>query len=123
MSSAHSMNARKCVHAQKFYPTQAVAHESSKVGGRGKKRGRGKREEETSREAGKTEARRLMERKAVHQNKNIAEELKQGLPTEDFTGRVTLILANNFVTKCRLTMALQHNFFYIPTYFLTHMQC
>ena len=22
-------------------------------------------------------------------------------PTEDFTGRVTLILANNFVTKCR----------------------
>ena len=32
-------------------------------------------------------------------------------PTEDFTGRVTLVLANNFVTKCRLTMALQHNFF------------
>ena len=32
-------------------------------------------------------------------------------PTEDFTGRVTLVLANNFVTKCRLTIALQHNFF------------
>ena len=32
-SSAHSMNARKCVHAQKPYPAQAVAHESSKVEG------------------------------------------------------------------------------------------
>ena len=30
---AHSMNARKCVHAQKPYSTQAFAHESSKVGG------------------------------------------------------------------------------------------
>ena len=38
-SSVHSMNARKCVHAQKPYPSQAFAHESSKV------RGRGKREE------------------------------------------------------------------------------
>ena len=28
----------------------------------------------------KTEARRLMERKAAQQNKNISEELKQGLP-------------------------------------------
>ena len=34
------MNARKCVHAQKPYPSQAFAHESSKA------RGRGKREEE-----------------------------------------------------------------------------
>ena len=34
MSSAHSMNARKCVHAQKPYPSQAFAHESSKVGGK-----------------------------------------------------------------------------------------
>ena len=39
MSSAHSMNARKCVHAQKPYPSQAFAHESSKGGGRGKKKG------------------------------------------------------------------------------------
>ena len=31
MSSAHSMNARKCVHVQKHYPSQAFAHESSKV--------------------------------------------------------------------------------------------
>ena len=31
------MNPRKCVHAQKPYQTQAVAHESSKVGGRVKK--------------------------------------------------------------------------------------
>ena len=37
MSSAHSMNARKCVHAQKPYPSQAFAHESNKVGGRGKR--------------------------------------------------------------------------------------
>ena len=71
MSSAHSMNARKCVHAQKPCPSQAFAHESSKVGGRGKKRGR---------ETGKTEARRLMERKAAQQNKTSSEELKQGLP-------------------------------------------
>ena len=35
MSSAYSMNARKCVHAQKPYPSQAFAHESSKVEGRG----------------------------------------------------------------------------------------
>ena len=34
---AHSMNARKCVHAQKPYPSQAFAHESSKVRGRGKR--------------------------------------------------------------------------------------
>ena len=37
MSSTHSMNARKCVHAQKSNPSQAFAHESSKVGGRGKR--------------------------------------------------------------------------------------
>ena len=66
------MNARKCVYAQKPYHSQAVAHESSNVGGRGK------REEK---ETGKTEARRLMERKAAQQNKNTSEELKQGLPT------------------------------------------
>ena len=70
MSLAHSMNARKCVHAQKPYPSQAFAHESSKVGGRGKER---KRER-------KREAKRLMERKAAQQNKKISEELKQGLP-------------------------------------------
>ena len=32
-----SMNARKCGHAQKPYPSQAFGHESSKVGGRGKR--------------------------------------------------------------------------------------
>ena len=68
MSSAHSMNARMCVHAQKPYPSQAFAHESSKVGGRGK-------------DIGKTEGRRLMERVAAQQNRNLSEELKQGLPT------------------------------------------
>ena len=44
MSSAHSMNARKCVHALKLYPTKAFAHESSKVGGRGKRGEEGKTE-------------------------------------------------------------------------------
>ena len=39
MSSAHSMNARKCVHAQKLYQIFAFAHESSKVGGRVKREG------------------------------------------------------------------------------------
>ena len=34
------------------------------------------------RETGKTENRRLMERKAAQQNKNLSEELKQGLPRE-----------------------------------------
>ena len=41
MSLAHSMNARKCVHAQKPCPSQAFAHESSKVRGRGKTKKRG----------------------------------------------------------------------------------
>ena len=74
MSSAHSMNARKCLHAQKPYPFQAFAHESSKVGGRG---------EESGIETGKTEARRLMERKTAQQklqNKNTSEERKQVIP-------------------------------------------
>ena len=35
------------------------------------------------RETGKTEARRLMERKAAQQNKNTSEELKQGLQGTD----------------------------------------
>ena len=73
MSSAHSMNATKCVHAQKPYPTQAFAHESSKGGGSGK------------RETGKTEARRLVERKA---KQNTSEELKQGLPAQFSISRV-----------------------------------
>ena len=30
MSSTHSMNARKCVHAQKPYPSQAFGHRASK---------------------------------------------------------------------------------------------
>ena len=38
MQESVSMNARKCVHAQKPYPSRAFAHESSKVGGRGKER-------------------------------------------------------------------------------------
>ena len=34
----------------------------------------------SEKETRKTEARRLMERKAAQQNKNTSEELKQGLP-------------------------------------------
>ena len=37
ISSAHSMNARKSVHAQKPKSCQVFAHKSSKVGGRGKR--------------------------------------------------------------------------------------
>ena len=65
-----TMNAKKRVHAQKLYPIQAFAHESSKV------RGRGKREEDKHWEQ---EARRLMKRKAAQQTKNTSEEPKQGL--------------------------------------------
>ena len=61
-SSAHSMNARKCVHAQKPYPSQAVAHESSK----GRKKDRGQEAD------GK---------KGSPTKQNTSEELKQGLPT------------------------------------------
>ena len=40
------------------------------------------------REIGKTEARRLMERKTTQQNKNRSEELKQGLPRHSRTAKV-----------------------------------
>ena len=62
MSSAHSMNARKCVHAQKPYP---VRHSRMNQA----------REEEEEKER-KREARRQMERKAA-KKKKISEELKQ----------------------------------------------
>ena len=67
MSSAHSMNARKCVHAQKPCPSQAFAHESSKGGGRGKRDRKDRGQEADG-------------RKAAQQNKNTSEEQKQGLP-------------------------------------------
>ena len=66
ISSAHSMDARKCVHAQKPYSCLAYEHESSKVGGGGKK----------GRQTGQTDARRLMERKAAQQNKTLPENTK-----------------------------------------------
>ena len=71
MSSAHYINARKCVHEQKPYPCQALAYESSKVGGRGKERkiDRKDRGQETD---GK---------KAAQQNKNRSMKLKEGLPS------------------------------------------
>ena len=70
MSTSHSMNVRKCIHAQKPYPSQAFTHESSKVGGRGKK--------ERKRDRKCRGYRRLMERKAAQQNNNLSEELKEG---------------------------------------------
>ena len=68
MSSAHSMNARKCVHAQKPYLSQDSRMNQARS------------EEKRKKREGVTEARRLMERKAAQQNKNTSEELKQGLP-------------------------------------------
>ena len=44
MSLAHSMNARKCVHAQKPYSTKAFPHESSKVQRKRKKRKRDRKD-------------------------------------------------------------------------------
>ena len=69
------MNARKCVHAQKPYSWQAFAHESSNIGGRGK------------RETGKNVARRLMKGKEL--SKNLFEELKQGTAQVNEDGRGT----------------------------------
>ena len=45
MSSAHSMNVKKCVHAQKPYSCQAFPHESSKVGRRVKEEGKKEKKE------------------------------------------------------------------------------
>ena len=44
MSSAHSMNARKCVHAQKPYPSQALNQSRSEKNESIKVREKGKRE-------------------------------------------------------------------------------
>ena len=65
LSSAHSMNARKCDHAQKPYSSQEFAHESNRAGGKGK------------REEKEKERQRLMERKSAKPNKNLPEELKK----------------------------------------------
>ena len=70
MSSAHSMNARKCVHPQKPNPAQAFAHESSKVGGRGKREEEGQemRGEERDKSANNdlVNSKGIMEAKAVY---------------------------------------------------------
>ena len=75
MLSTHSMNAKKCVQAQKPYPSHAFSHESSKVGGREKIEERDREEWQPN----KTK-KSSPERKAAQQNKNLSEELKQGLP-------------------------------------------
>ena len=67
MSLAHSINARKCVHAQKPYPVRHSLMNQAKS----------EEEEKRGRVTGKTEARQLMERKAAQQNKNTSDELKQ----------------------------------------------
>ena len=58
ISSAHSMDARKCVHAQK--PFQYPVRHS---------RMNQARSDEEEKETGKTEARRLIEGKAAQQNR------------------------------------------------------
>ena len=63
------MNARKCVHAQKPYPSQAFDHKSSKVGGI-------EEEEKERKRDRKEKGQRLMDRKAAQQNENTYEELK-----------------------------------------------
>ena len=70
MSSAHSMNARKCVYAQKPYPSQAFAHESSKVGRRGK------REEDW-----KDRGQEADGKKGSPTKQSTLEGLEQGLPS------------------------------------------
>ena len=68
-NQCHRPNAKNCVHAQKPYPTPAFSMNQAKS----------EEEEKREEETGKTEARRLMERKVAQQNKNTSEELKQGL--------------------------------------------
>ena len=67
MSSTHSMNARKCVYAQKLYPSQAFERESA--GQRKRNRDRKDRGQEA-------------DGKIDQQNKHIVgtKSLKQGLP-------------------------------------------
>ena len=44
--------------------------------------------------------------------------IRSRITTEDFSGRVTLIMANNFVTKCRLTIyGIATQFFLHPYIF------
>ena len=74
MLSAHSMNARKCVHAQKPYPVRHSRINRTRSDEEKKERKR------RGRETGKTEARRLIVRNAAQENKNLSDELKQGLP-------------------------------------------
>ena len=75
MSSTHSMNARKGCPCN----SQAFAHESSKVGGRGKREGdrKGRGQEADGRKGRGQEA---DGRKGNPTKKNLSEELKQGLP-------------------------------------------
>ena len=64
------MNARKCVHAQKPYPSQAFAHESNNVGRRKKEKKRD----------GKDRGQEADGKKSSPTKQNTSEELKQGLP-------------------------------------------
>ena len=57
--------------------------------------------EERGRGTGKTEARRLMKRKAAQQNKNLSEELKQNLPRSQHTqlDEIYEDICNRYVTS------------------------
>ena len=70
MSSAYSMKARKCAHAQKPYSFSGIREWIKQGLRKKKKRGR------------ETEASRLMKRKEAQQNKNLSKELKQGQPSQ-----------------------------------------
>ena len=80
------MNARKSVHAQKPYSSQAYAHESSKVGGSEKKR-----------ETGKKAARRVIERKAAKKK-----ELKRGQLSTAQVNKTEGGIPNFVVSECDL---------------------
>ena len=58
---------------------------------------RSEEQEKRGRETGKTEAKRLVERKAAQQNKNTSEELKQCLPA----------LAGSLETPCLRKMKIK----------------
>ena len=85
MSSAHSMNARKCVHAQKPYPSQTFTHKASKVGGRGKKGMKRDRKDRGQEADGKKGSPPPPKKKKKKKKKKIEElearATEQGLPT------------------------------------------
>ena len=71
MSSAHSMNARKCVHAQKPYPSQAFTHQASNFFEAGSENKGDKRDIDQEAD----------EKKGSPTKQSTLEGLEQGLPS------------------------------------------